>query len=453
VSHDSFLAHSEPAIAENPRNPNNLVAGSKFFSDPAHYKFKIGTFYSMDGGRTWHDSGLLPGFDGYGTTSDVSMAFDGKGHVFVAVLACDFKSCGGSTQRSGVFVSESKNGGKTFSTPVPVFLDDSGNTFSDKPWIAVDQSTSGPTAGNIYVAWNLDDNRDARTDDGPDADRPAAEAAQTRSPYPIVLAHAAQTPGQPLTFSKPVPVSASSPTFNIGAIPAVGPKGQVYVVWAAGRNDSGAVDFLDMAVSTDGGQTFAPPSTTSGIIQDVHGLPDHLGQGTFRNLSLPTFAVSPHDGALVVGWANMGTTDADILVSRSTDGGVTWSDPARVNHDHINNGKDQFQPALAVAPNGTFTCAWFDRRLDPNNRLIDEYVAQSTDDGLTFGHNFRVTKKSWDPGIDAPRPAGKDTFIGDYQGLAVDDNSVHPLWNDTQNGASQEIRTAALPVTLFLRRR
>jgi hypothetical protein len=107
---------------------------------------------------------------------------------------------------------------------------------------------------------------------------------------------------------------------------------------------------------------------------------------------------------------------------------------------------------LAVAPNGTFTCAWFDRRHDPNNRLIDEMIAQSYDGGLTFGHNFRVTDKSWDPAIDAPRPDKNDTFIGDYQALAVDNHYVHPLWNDTQNGSSQEIETAVMPIQYFLRK-
>src|SRR5579859_2804319 len=84
VSHDTALAHSEPAVAINPANPDNLIAGSKFFSDPANYRFRIGTFYSMDGGRTWHDSGIIPGFEEYGTTSDISIAFSPNGSIAYA---------------------------------------------------------------------------------------------------------------------------------------------------------------------------------------------------------------------------------------------------------------------------------------------------------------------------------------------------------------------------------
>jgi hypothetical protein len=205
---------------------------------------------------------------------------------------------------------------------------------------------------------------------------------------------------------------------------------------------------LSMATSPDGGATFYPART---IVTRVHAIPRHLPNSTFRNFSLPAFAVSPVTGSMVVAWADMRKGDADVLKTTSRDGGHTWSVPARVNHDHIHNRKDQFQPSLAVAANGSYACSWFDRRYDPGNRLIDVVVAQSRDDGRYFGANLRVTPRSWNPAIGAPHPHRKSTstFIGDYQGLVVDNLTVHPLWNDTQNGRSQEIRTANLPVSIF----
>jgi hypothetical protein len=151
VSDDSFLAHSEPALAINPRNHNNLLAASKMFTDPDHYRFSIGTYYSMNGGRTWHDSGLLPGLDQYPDemASDVSIAFGPGGTAYVCVLVWD----GGNL--SGIDVLRSRDGGKTFSPPVAVYTDTTGGIFNDKPWIAVDTS-QGPHRGTIYVAWNAD---------------------------------------------------------------------------------------------------------------------------------------------------------------------------------------------------------------------------------------------------------------------------------------------------------
>ncbi len=424
VSHDAFVAHSEPYVAENPRNPNVLVAGSKFFTDPAHYRFKIGTFFSTNGGQTWTDAGLLPGFAAYRLVSDVTFAFSPNGSL---AYACVIAVNGLST---GVFVSRSRDGGRSWDTPAAVFLDTQGVYFNDKPWIAVD-STRGAHRGAVYVAWNLDEGDRA----GKGSNRPVTG---------IAVSHSSDY-GK--TFLPPVVVSRfDTQHFAIGATPQVTPNGRISIAFLAmigtGKQTREAMDLVS---SADGGITFSAPRA---IVPAVFGLRNHLPHGIFRNLSLPAFAVSPSTGSMMIAWADLRNGDADILKSSSFNGGQTWSVPARVNHDRVHDGKDQFQPALAVAPDGVYACAWLDRRFDPADRLIDVEVAQSQNDGRTFGKNRRVTTQSWDPAVDAPRPDGpnkRDTFIGDYQGIAADPLTVHPLWNDTQNGRTQEIRTAVVP--------
>jgi hypothetical protein len=98
-------------LAENPKNPLNLVGGSKFFTDPAHYTFQIGYYTSFDGGCTWIDGGVLPGFEKNITTSDISFAFDNYNDVYAAVLY----DGGGSPEKKGMFVylykeEDKKNG-------------------------------------------------------------------------------------------------------------------------------------------------------------------------------------------------------------------------------------------------------------------------------------------------------------------------------------------------------
>lgn len=424
VSQDVFAAHSEPYVAENPRYPTVLVAGSKFFTNPTHYRFKIGTFFSTNGGQSWTDGGLLPGFAAYRLVSDVTFAFSPNGSL---AYACVIAVNGLST---GVFVSRSRDGGRSWSAPSAVLLDTQGIYFNDKPWITVD-STRGPHRGTVYVAWNLDEGDRA----GKGANRPVTG---------IAVSHSSDY-GK--TFSPLVVVSRfDNQHFAIGATPQVTPNGRLSIAFlemiGTGKQTREAMDLVS---SADGGITFSAPRA---IVPTVSGLGDHLPHGIFRNLSLPAFAVSPITGSMMIAWADLRNGDADILKSSSFDGGQTWSVPARVNHDRIHDGKDQFQPALAVAPNGVYACSWFDRRFDPADRLIDVMVAQSHNDGRTFGKNRRVTTDSWDPSIDAPRPDGpnkRETFIGDYQGIAADALIVHPLWNDTQNGRTQEIRTAAVP--------
>lgn len=448
ISHDQYLAHSEPSAAQNPRHHRNIVAGSKMFTDPAHYVFKIGTYYTKDGGATWHDSGLLPGFENYDITSDVSFAYAANGTVYACVLA-------ESGKKSGIFVSKSTNGGATWSNPSTVFLDVSGGTFSDKPWIAVDRSFT-TTRGTIYVVWNLDSGSSAKNHDrdgGKLSAAPARGGLRPRQSSPSLTGMvASRSLDGGKTWSAPTvfqPFTRNA--FPLGAIPQVGPDGTLYVAYSSISNATGLVNSLDLVTSHDGGATFSAPRT---VVADVAGLPNHLRNGTFRNLSLPAFAVSPSNGTLLLAWADMRYGESDILASRSTDGGTTWSAPIKVNHDATGSGRDHFQPSLAVAPNGAFAISWFDRRHDPLDRLIDVEAAVSTDDGASFGRNVRVTRKSWDPTIDAPQPEGKptNTFIGDYQGLTADNAAIHPVWNDTANLKSQEIESATISFRIFARR-
>lgn len=439
VSHDTFVAHSEPMVVQNPTDSANLVGGSKFFTNISRYRFKIGTYVSDDGGTTWTDNGLLPGFGGYDTTSDISFAFSPNGSlVYACVLAKKGKT-------SGIFVSRSRDRGHTWSDPTAVFLDRSGATFSDKPWITVD-TTEGRYRGTVYVAWNLDSATGAPADPDAGAAHPSAKITSNRQERPVGIA-VSQSRDYGRTFSVPLLVSRFDRNqFALGAIPVVAPNGTLFVTFLRFHGvGKGATYDLATVTSTNQAASFSPAHI---VTPRVKTLPNRLPHGTFRNFSLPAAAISPRTGTLMVAWADMRRREADILKTTSRDGGRTWSIPSRVNDDPAGDHKDHFQPQLAVTPNGTFVCSWFDRRYDPGDRLIDQVVAASGNDGRTFGRNVRVTQHSWNPAIDAPVPNPKQrtTFIGDYQGLSADTDTVHPFWNDTQNGRSQEIRTASVPL-------
>ncbi|MEA2444733.1 MAG: hypothetical protein QOJ12_2025, partial [Thermoleophilales bacterium] len=122
---------------------------------------------------------------------------------------------------------------------------------------------------------------------------------------------------------------------------------------------------------------------------------------------------------------------ADIVLFKSTDGGNTYAGPIRVNQDSKEKRRDQFQPWLAVTPNGQLDVMYFDRRNDPNNFFIDTYLSRSNDGGKTFS-DVRVTRNMWDPRINPPISVSGE-FIGDYQGIVADDNVAIPFWNDTQS--------------------
>ncbi len=470
VSRDDFLAHSEPEIAENPLNPLNLVGGSKFFTDPAHYQFKIGYYTSMDGGCTWTDGGILPGYERYRLTSDISFAFGRHNDVYAAVLVAGIA---GNSRFSGIAVSRSSDGGRTFQAPVLAQADPTGATFSDKPWIGID-NTTGPFSGAIYVVWNLDSNT---TNSAPIYFSRSTDGGRTFS-----RGREIDGVSSVCRFGAPSgSTGALTCDSALGATPVIGPDGTISVVYAYldprlsendqdNGQDQGSIQqtgpqamlsrqprlaqcaalppvnaaHTQMLVvqSRDGGQTWSNPVDAAA----VYDLPFHFRNSCFRNFSLPAFAADTARGTLYLAWSDERNGDADILLARSTDGGQSWSAPVRVNDDPIGDGKDQFQPQLAVAPNGVVSVMFFDRRNDPNNLLVDVYLAQSTDGGQTLHPNVRVTSVASDPSVDAPVPddGSNVTFFGDYQGLAADDHFAHVFWNDTRAG-SQEIFTAAMP--------
>jgi hypothetical protein len=171
--------------------------------------------------------------------------------------------------------------------------------------------------------------------------------------------------------------------------------------------------------------------------------PDPLPGARFRlsGEAAPTIATDPTDAARVyVAWSSCTpTSQADVFLSRSSDGGATWSPtPVRVNDDGANNPRDQFFPAITVDDQGVVRAMWGDDRLDtvnPGGHNYDIFAAASTDHGASFGANVRMTTQSSNPDID-----NGGTFIGDYFGMAPCGTAV---WGDTRNG-NQDIFAAGL---------
>jgi uncharacterized repeat protein (TIGR01451 family) len=265
------------------------------------------------------------------------------------------------------------------------------------------------------------------------------------------------------SWSSPPLILASSSVQ--GSIPGVAPDGSVYVVF--GRNifsgpSPGTIEFVK---STNGGASFSSASVAANITAIPYFLPNPFGSSpNFRSpASLPAFAVSPTDGNLYIAWADYRYGDADIYFTRSTDGGVTWGPQVRLNDDPAANGMDQLQPQVSVAPNGRVAVMWFDRRLPcPDlpwippahvgvyNGCIDTFMTRSTNGGQTWAPNIRASAQTWDWTLNLPW-TGSAGFIGDYQGIASNNDTDFPFWNATADLGEnpdryQEVFVALVPV-------
>ena len=190
-----------------------------------------------------------------------------------------------------------------------------------------------------------------------------------------------------------------------------------------------------MTLSCSPGQRTAVTFPFFTRISDMVDLPSPLPPTSFRNNGFEVMAADQTiDGYLYAVWADYRTGDADILLSRSTDNGNTWSAPVRANDDPSGNGKDQFFPWIATSPDGYVDVAWLDRREDPTNHDYKEYYTYSTDHGATWQPNVAISTVASNPGT--------SNFIGDYTGLAAGSGVVMPNWTDIRSGGNQNAYVA-----------
>jgi hypothetical protein len=288
------------------------------------------------------------------------------------------------------------------------------------------------------------------------------------------------------TFSPPVTVVGGQycdhPWLATGQ--GQSPAGRdVYVAWGAGDSHTA----LDLARSTDGGQSFAPPrrilrearapslvSAGPQLAAGPHGLvcavcdwttqqdssgdlvgqvvavcstdagrsfaaPVHLGSesavvalpGGVKPNSGPTVAASPRGDALYVAFPTHqpGATHSDIVVTASHDRGRTWGKAVTAAAD---DGVYYFQPNLAVDVAGRVAISAFALA----NGRVDEVLLLSRPRELRFRRPLRVTTAPFDPHNPTTASRGKygAWWIGDWQGIAGGAGAFHLVWNDTRTG-------------------
>jgi hypothetical protein len=147
----------------------------------------------------------------------------------------------------------------------------------------------------------------------------------------------------------------------------------------------------------------------------------------------------PNRGRLSCSWMDL--TDAgrtDILFAYSDDQGTTWSSPASVT-DPLSIDADRFNHWLSVDPvTGGLNVSFYDTRNDTTGERFetDVYLASSSDGGVTFAPNVRVsTESSNEHDCDGTFPCQGINYgnqQGDYEGLVSYGGVSYPVWTDSR---------------------
>ena len=145
---------------------------------------------------------------------------------------------------------------------------------------------------------------------------------------------------------------------------------------------------------------------------------------------------------VTVGEKNPGVAGdvSDIVLYKSTNGGTSFSSGVRVNQDAFGNGRKQYMAAVRVDESGGVNVVYYDTRNTPTNDSAEVYLSRSTDGGVTFtdlkvGAKFRHAPTGV-PGVNTQ-------YAGDYIGITsalIEGNPVNgnqriwPYWMSNASG-------------------
>jgi len=374
---------NETPIAINPAHPNEMISGANIYN----------CYISLDTGKTWT---LKEINSTYGVWGDPVVTIDTSGNFYFFHLSNP--AIGNWIDR--IVCQKSTDKGKTWYNGTYAGLN--GTKIQDKPWVTVDRKTNA-----IYLTWTQFD------------------AYNSSNPLDSSIILFSKSTDEGNTWSKPVRISAdagdsrdSSNTVE-GAVPCVGTNGEIYVSWAGPHG-------IVFNKSLDAGKTWLKHEVFVDSI--IPGWCINIS-GIDRSNGFPVTACdtshSPYRGTVYINWADQrnGSTNTDIWLSKSTDGGDTWSDAVQVNDDKTH--RHQFFTWMTIdQTNGYLYFIFYDRR-NYKGDTTDVYVAVSKDGGNTFV-NKKISEKPFLP--------NKDIFFGDYTNIAAYNGIIRPVWTRLHNG-------------------
>lgn len=427
-NNDPLRGRDTPGLAVDPADPRHVV-----MVDEDYLLGQCDFHTSFDGGRTWTDGHLTVPTD-FADPPCRTYDSGGYAHFNKSVVwgtgqnvYTTYASHRGDQQRpetgvaagegDSVIVNRSTDGGKTFERGVVALQGaKESRPFLIRPGVAVQPRASGD---KLYaVGWYVVNPLNMGAQGGA-GDRRAVVASSEDG---------GKTWG--------APVEAQGPDERVREIapPVVGKDGSVYLAWRNRDDPAAAPHPIEVAKSSDGGATW-----TRTPIVDATVAPTTAPPPT-GNAGFPKMAVDLNSGTLYVVYLGFNFGDLDALIQRSTDNGATWSQPLRVNDDPRGNGVRQLTPDISIAPNGRVDVTWFDTRSSFPSPVIprpagqgDVYYASSTDNGVTFSGNRRISDRSINLDDGLLGRNGTYTWWGP-DSVPLGNDAVLFAWSDSRYG-------------------
>ncbi len=423
-------SETEPHLAVNPTDPDNMIAAwhqDRWSTGAAQ---GVMSAYTKDGGATWtlvsipftNCAGADPRDEvAYARASDPWISFGPDGTAYYMALVTDSSASG----RNGMAVAKSTDGGATWSQPTTIAASRARGAKSRALFHDKNTITADPHDPNlVYATWNIFRNGAihqvfSRSTDGGDTWGPARPVNKKE------------------VVGKHVGVF-----FRQGAQIVVLPDGTLLNVFYRGlfdpRGRGGQFVAVEQAIyrSFDQGRHWERLDTPISGVVPTGGFDVELGIPLRDGSLLPEIAVDRSSGNVYVVWQDGRNSifgASSVMISKSEDGGDTWTDPIPVT-DVSNPGNQSFLPAVAVADDGTVGIVYYDFRNDVfGDAVLDTDVhLVMLDPDLNIMGEERLTPTSFDM-RQMVITGGRGYFPGDYIGLVAAGNDFATAFTAANN--------------------
>jgi hypothetical protein len=391
-------AANEPSITVDPTDRNKMVIGWRQFDSVSSNFRQAGWGFTTDGGFSWMFPGVL---QNNVFRSDPVLFSNDIGRFFYLSLLNSFFDD----------MWRSDNGGASWTNLAPA-------TGGDKEWFTIDNTNSSghgfqyqcwSTAGNNYGGRQF-----SRSTDG-----------GFTWMNPIFL------PNSP--FWGTPDVDAAGNLF----IGGVSSSGQIWSLRSSNARNAAVTPTFDRvtAVNLGGDILSSEAINPEGLVGQIFVAADRSGGATNNNVYMLA-SVRPFNA----------TNGSDVMFVRSTDRGITFGSPRRINDDPVNQSKWHWFGTLSVAPNGRIDSVWLDTRNAANNTDSQLFYSYSLDGGTSWSPNVAVSEP-FDPHLGYPN----QNKIGDYLTIVSDVAGGNVAYSATFNGEEDiyYVRVAPPPSQLL----
>jgi len=418
-------AHNSPSLVRNPRVPANLAVANRIDSPT----FSCALHVSVDGAASWQESKIpFPAGEELPPRCFApEPAFGADGTMYVSFVT--LKGIGNVP--NALWTSSSTAGGRTLSVPTRV-----SGPFAFQARLVADPAK----AGHLYLTW-------------------LQSQGTAGFGYP--------NPGNPVVMSKsedggatwlpPVTVSGPSRQRAVAPTLALGPKGELHILYLDLVED--ALDYHDghegrggepypgawnlvLATSSDRGATWRETVVDDKVVPTERFI-------VFVAPS-PSLAVDPGSGRVYAAFHDGRLGDTDVLVWVSADRGATFAPPTRVNDTSPRDGRSQYLPKVAVAPDGRVDVVYYDRRADPEDRMNEVSLQSSSDGAKSFKPRLRISDRAFDSRIGFGSERNMPELGSRLALLSTTDRAL-ALWTDTRGGSDvtskQDLAQASVAFT------